>query len=293
MNSTINTSLLIHSRFPQFLKKPKTFIKIGICSVCLGILYFPVFTSMGNDWINLPDFSHGFFIPFISLYFVWERADKLGNTALSPNNSGFFIILLGLMLFFVGNLGLESFTMQFSFLIVLSGIVLFLLGWVHFKILLFPIAFLIFMIPIPSILMGKITFPMQLFASKVATGSLSMLGIPILREGNIIILADTTLAVAEACSGIRSLISLLAIGTVFAYFTKKSFWQRAVLILSCLPVAIFVNALRVTATGVLSNAYGPSVAQGFFHGFSGYLLFLVALVLLVGEGSLLSRFQRE
>ena len=293
MNSTINTIPLLSKGVPQFLKKPKTLIRIGICSVCLGILYFPVFTSMVNDWINLPDFSHGFFIPFISLYFVWERADKLSNEAVSPNSLGLFIILMGLMLLFVGNLACESFTMRFSFLIVLTGIVLFLLGWVHFKILLFPIAFLIFMIPIPSILMGKITFPMQLFASKVATVSLSMLEIPVLREGNIIKLADTTLAVAEACSGIRSLISLLALGTVFAYFTKKSFWQRTILILSCIPIAIFVNALRVTATGILANSYSASVAQGFFHGFSGYLLFLVAFGLLVGEGFLLSKFQRQ
>jgi exosortase len=173
MNSTINQSPLVFNPVPQFLKKPKTLIRIGICSVCLGILYFPVFTSMVNDWMNLPDFSHGFFIPFISLYFVWERTDKLGNETVSPNNLGLFIILMGLMLFFVGNLACESFTMRFSFLIVLSGIVLFLLGWVHFKILLFPIAFLLFMIPIPSILMGKITFPMQLFASKVATVSIN------------------------------------------------------------------------------------------------------------------------
>ena len=137
MNSTINPSLLIHNRVPQFLKKPKTLIRIGICSICLGILYFPVFASMVNDWINLPDFSHGFFIPFISLYFVWERADKLSDEAVSPNNSSFFIILLGLMLLFVGNIACESFTMRFSFLIMLSGIVLFILGWVHFKILLF------------------------------------------------------------------------------------------------------------------------------------------------------------
>jgi len=183
--------------------------------------------------------------------------------------------------------------MRISFLIVLSGIVLFLLGWAHLKTLLFPIVFLIFMIPIPSILMGKITFPMQLFASKVAALSLHQLGVPVLREGNIISLAHTTLEVAEACSGIRSLISLLALGTVFAYFTKKSFWQRTVLVLSCFPIAIFVNSLRVTATGVLANNYGTSVAQGFFHGFSGYLLFLLAFVLLIGEGFLLSKFQRQ
>ena len=247
---------------------------------------------MVHDWIHLPDFSHGFLIPLISLYFVWERFDKL-DTPVSPKNTGFIIILLGLILLLVGNLASESFTMRFSFLIVLIGIIFFLLGWSHLKTLFFPIAFLIFMIPIPSILMGKITFPMQLFASNVAAFSLQQIRIPVLQEGNIINLAHTSLEVAEACSGIRSLISLLALGTVFAYFTKKIFWQRAVLVLSCFPIAILVNALRISATGVLANYYGISVAEGFFHGFSGYLLFLFAIVLLAGEGLLLSKLKRE
>ena len=182
--------------------------------------------------------------------------------------------------------------MRCSFLIVLTGIVLFLLGWKHFEVLLFPITFLMFMIPIPSILLQKITFPMQLFASNVAEFSLWAMGVPVLREGNIIHLASTSLEVAEACSGIRSLISLLALGTVFAYFSKKLFWERAVLILSCFPIAILVNALRVSATGVLANYYGMSVAEGFFHGFSGYLLFLVAFALLLLLGLVLSKLSR-
>lgn len=248
---------------------------------------------MVYDWVHLPDFSHGFFIPLISLYFIWERRDKLERLPVSPANSGILVILLSLCLLLVGNLASESFTMRFSFLFVLSGIVLFLLGWPHFKTLLFPIAFLIFMIPIPSIFLQKITFPMQLFASNVAEFSLKMLGVPVLREGNIIHLASTTLEVAEACSGIRSLISLLALGTVFAYFSKKRFWVRALLILSCFPIAILVNALRVSATGVLANYYGTSVAEGFFHGFSGYILFLIAFALLLLLGFLLSKFDRK
>ena len=278
---------------PQFIKEPKIITKIGICLLFLGILYYSVFKSMVYDWLHLPDFSHGFLIPFISLFLVWERSAKLYSLSLSPKNSGVVLIIFGLFLLLVGNLAVESFTMRFSFLIVLSGIFLFLLGWTHLKLLLFPIVFLIFMIPIPSILMLKIILPMQLFASKVATAFLQQLGISVLREGNIIHLADTTLEVAEACSGIRSLISLLALGTIFSYFSTKILWQRIILVLSCFVIAIFVNALRVSATAVLANTYGISVAEGFFHDFSGYMLFLVTLALLVALNFLLSKFKHQ
>ncbi len=278
---------------PHFLTDPKKSFQFISCSILLGILYYPVFKSLVHDWLHLPDFSHGFFIPIISLYFLWERIDRLNNLPVAPKNSGVVVILLGLIMLLVGNLGAESFTTRLSFLIVLSGIVLFMLSWDHFKTLLFPIAFLLFMIPIPSILLQKITFPMQLFAANVATTSLQQIGIPVLREGNIIHLASTSLEVAEACSGIRSLISLLALGTVFAYFTRKSFWQRLILVLSCFPIAIIVNALRVSATGILADYYGMTVAGGFFHGFSGYLLFLVALALLATLGFFLGKFERK
>jgi exosortase A len=266
----------------------KTKIQLFICATCVGILYYDVFAKLIHDWVSLPDFSHGFFIPFISLYFVWERKNSLCETPLTPSFPGVGVLFVGLLLLMAGNLAAEMFVMRFSFLVVLSGIVIFLLGWTFFKKLLFPIGFLVFMIPIPSILLQKITFPMQLFASNVAAFSLQQIGIPVLREGNIIHLAHTTLEVAEACSGIRSLISLLALGTVFAYFTKKVLWERLIIVMSCFPIAIFVNALRVSATGVLANYYGIGAAQGFFHGFSGYILFLIALIMLMAAGYLLS-----
>ena len=132
---------------------------------------------------------------------------------------------------------------------------------------------------------------MQLFASNVAEFSLHQIGIPVLREGNIIYLSHTTLEVAEACSGIRSLISLLALGTVFAYFVQKGFWERLTIVVSCLPIAILVNSIRVSATGILANYYGTAAAEGFFHTFSGYILFLIALAMLAGVGYLLSKIR--
>jgi exosortase len=177
-------------------------------------------------------------------------------------------------------------------LVVFGGIILFLLGNDFFKTLLFPIAFLIFMIPIPSILMDRITFPMQLFASKVAANTLYLIGIPVLREGNVMLLANTSLEVAEACSGIRSLISLLTLSVVFAYLTQKVTWKRVILVLSTFPIAIIANAARVSGTGILAHRYGDRVAQGFFHGFSGWILFVVAFVCLFVIGALLSKIKK-
>jgi exosortase len=197
------------------------------------------------------------------------------------------------VLLLLGNLATEYFTMRFSILVVLGGVILFLLGREFFKTLLFPIVFLIFMIPIPSVLMDRITFPMQLFASKVAAKSLYLVGIPALREGNIILLANTSLEVAEACSGIRSLISLLALSVVFAYFSQKTILKRVLLILSTFPIAIIANAARVTGTGILAHYYGEKVAQGFFHGFSGWILFVVAFACLFLLGTMLSRMKKS
>jgi exosortase len=278
---------------PHFLKDQKALIKIGTCLFCLGILYHSVFQTLVYDWTHDPDFSHGFLIPFISLYLVWQRADELERLSVSPRNFGILVILSGLFLLIIGKLAAEYFTQRLSFLILLSGIILFLLGWQHLKLLAFPIVFLIFMIPIPSILLLKITFPMQLFAAKVATAALQLLDIPVLREGNVIHLVENTLEVERACSGIRSLISLLAIGTVLAYFITTVTWQRVVVIFSCFPIAIATNAFRVTMTGVLANYYGMKAAEGFFHGFSGMVLYFAGLILVGIVGLSLSKVTKN
>ena len=264
-------------------------LKLAIIVACLLLLYFRVLQGLVSDWLHLPDFSHGFLIPIVSLYFVYERRKQLSALNRSGSGAGFGLLLLGIALLLFGNLATEYFMMRFSILVVLGGMVLFLLGKGCFGNLLFPIAFLIFMIPIPSVLLDRITFPMQLFASKVAAKSLYLIGIPVLREGNVILLANTSLEVAEACSGIRSLISLLALSVVFAYLSQKTTLKRVLLVLSTFPIAIIANAARVTGTGILAHSYGDKVAQGFFHGFSGWILFVVAFVCLFAVGSLLSR----
>ena len=269
-----------------------TLLKLAIVVVCLLLLYFRILQGLVSDWVRMPDFSHGFLIPIVSLYFVYERRKQYSVLSPSSHWAGLAFLLFGVMLCLLGNLATEFFTMRFSMLVVLGGIILFLLGKEFFKTLLFPLVFLIFMIPIPSVLMDRITFPMQLFASKVAARSLDLIGIPVLREGNIIQLANTSLEVAEACSGIRSLISLLALSVVFAYFSQNTTWKRIVLVLSTFPIAIIANAARVTGTGILAHHYGDQVAQGFFHGFSGWILFVVAFACLFVFGSILSKLKK-
>lgn len=271
----------------------RNLIHFGIIIACMVPLYAGVMTKLAYDWIHLPGFSHGFLIPIISIYLVYDKRKKLLDLSPSGQWEGLGLIILGILLLFFGKLATEYFTMRLSILFVLGGIILFLLGLEFYKTLLFPLVFLILMIPIPSIFMDRITFPMQLLASKVATKSLYLIGIPVLREGNVILLPNTSLEVAEACSGIRSLISLLTLSVVFAYFTQKETWKRILLVLSTFPIAIIANAARVSGTGILSYHYGANVAQGFFHGFSSWILFVVAFICLFGIGTLLSRITKR
>jgi exosortase len=170
---------------------------------------------------------------------------------------------------------------------VIGSVVLFTTGWRFLRVLLFPLAFLLLMIPIPAIVFNQISLPLQLLASKAAESTLQIVHIPVLREGNVIVLANTSLEVAEACSGIRSLISLVTLAIVYGYFTDARVWARVVLTLAAVPVAVVSNAARVAGTGVAAHYYGPEVAEGFFHTFSGWMLFLVAFMMLFAIQKLL------
>lgn len=260
-----------------------------VCTAALGLLYFRVIVGLVGDWINLPDFSHGFLIPLVSLYLAWKKKEKLRAAMWSPANAGLVLMIVGLLVLLFGTAATEFFTMRLSLLVVIAGMIVFLAGWEHFRLLLFPFFYLFFMIPIPSIILQKVTFPMQLFASGVATEVMQGIGVPVLREGNVIHLPHTSLEVAEACSGIRSLVSLLALGVIFSYVSTRFLWKRILLVAFCFPIAIAVNALRVSATGLLAQKYGLEAAQGFFHGFSGYALFLAALGILMAANFFLSK----
>jgi exosortase len=193
----------------------------------------------------------------------------------------------------VGMIGAELYVQRMSLIVVLSGLVLLILGWKFLWLLSLPIGFLIFMIPLPAIVVNTVAFPLQLFAAQTASFCLFSLGIPVLREGNLIILASTTLEVAEACSGLRSLLSLLALGTVYGYFSQDVMWKRWMLVVLSVPIAIIANAARVSGTGILAHYFGAEAAEGFYHTFEGWLVFVVAFVLLFVCGVVLGKIGRR
>ena len=262
---------------------------IAVCAAGAW-LYADVLANLVSDWAHDDNYSHGFLIPPVAAYFVWERRERLVEASIHPSPWGLIVVIGSLAVLVSGILGVEFFLTRVSLIGVIAGAVLFLFGWEHLRILSFSLAFLLLMIPLPAILFNQIAFPLQLFASKLGTGVLQSCAVPVLREGNVIVLANTSLEVAEACSGIRSLISLLTLGIVFGYFTDTRIWVRVVLALSTVPIAIVANGLRVAGTGLAAHYYGPEAAEGFFHTFSGWLVFVVAFVMLLAVMQLIRYF---
>ena len=239
---------------------------VGMCLLIGGVvivLYHEVLWGLGTDWNNNPDYSHGFLVPLLSLYFIWERWEILKEGMPSPSFWGLGVLSLGLLALVVGLIGAELYIQRASLIVVLSGLVLLILGWKYLWMLSLPIGFLVFMIPLPAIVVNSIAFPLQLFAAQTASFCLFSLGIPVLREGNLIMLASTTLEVAEACSGLRSLLALLALGTVYGYFSQNVMWKRWMLVFLSVPIAIVANAARVSGTGILAHYYGAEALKGF------------------------------
>ena len=253
----------------------------AIAVLAFGLLYWQVLRKLVFDWSHDENYSHGFLIVPMAFYFAWERRHALGNAESRPSMFGLVVIIGSLAVLVAGTLGAELFLMRISMIGLAAGITLFAFGWRHLRILGFPIAFLLLMIPIPTIVFNQIAFPLQLLASQFGEWALQLLSIPVLREGNVIILANTRLEVAEACSGIRSLISLLTLGIVLGYFTDPRTSVRWLIALATVPVAIAANGVRVAGTGVAAHYVGPEAATGFLHTFSGWLMFILASALLI------------
>lgn len=253
---------------------------IAVVGAALLVAYAPVLKLLVRDWVIDEDVSHGFFVPLVSGYIVWQRRRDLLQIPLRRSTFGLLVMLGAAAQLYVATLGAELFLARTAFVFSLAGIVLFLGGWALLRALAFPLALLLFMIPLPAIVYNQITFPLQLLASRIAEGALWLLGIPVLREGNILELPSQRLSVVEACSGIRSLLSLGFLSLVYGYFFEQRFWLRAFLFLLTIPIAILTNSFRVTVTGLLSET-NPRLAEGFFHLAEGWVIFLAALVLLL------------
>ena len=264
-----------------------------LLAAVFGYLYASVVPALVADWENDPDYSHGFLIPVLSAYFLWEKRHTFMALPVRPSVVGLCTLLGGIALLLVGHVGAELFLMRASMVVVLFGLTLYLGGWQYLRRMAFPLGFLLFMIPWPAIILNTVTFPLQLLAARLSTASLQLIDLPVYREGNVIFLPHTTLEVVEACSGIRSLVSLLALAVVFASVTQHHVWKIVLLVLSAIPIAIFTNALRIFGTGVLAHLYGIQTAEGFYHSFTGWLVFVMAFILLMGEGFILSRIAQH
>lgn len=254
----------------------------------LLICYWPVLTRLVAQWINDEDMGHGFFVPVVAGYIAWQRRGDLALAKILPNWWGLLLLAWGAAQLYVATLGAELFLARTAFIVSLVGIVLLLAGSRVLRILAFPLFLLVFMVPIPAVIYNQITFPLQLIASRLAEQALLLLGIPVLREGNILQLPSQSLNVVEACSGIRSLLTLTFLSLVYAYFFDRKVWMRALLLVATVPIAIAANAARVTITGLMSEV-NPSLAEGLAHLASGWLIFMLALAILVGVHWLVNR----
>jgi exosortase len=260
-----------------------------ICLAALVWLYSGVLSSLVRQWASDDNYSHGFFIIPLAIYCGWERRHLLSHAEQRPHGAGLLLILASLLVFASGTLSAELFLTRISLVGVVAGTILFVWGFTHVRHLAFPLALLPLMVPLPALIFNQIAFPLQLVASRLGETAMSAGGIPVLREGNVLELPNITLAVAEACSGIRSLVSLITLAIVLAYFAERRLGARLLIVMSAVPIAILANAFRVAGTGFASHWLGPRMAEGFFHGFSGWLVFAVAFAGLIATQRVVRR----
>ena len=253
--------------------------------------YAPVVRALVMQWYDDPDMGHGFFVPVIAGYIAWQLKDEIANVPAEPNLWGLLVVLWGGFQLYIATLGAELFLARTAIVFSIIGAVLLLGGTKYARIFAFPLFLLFFMVPIPAVIYNQLTFPLQLIASQVAENAISLIGIPIIREGNVLELAEQKLNVVEACSGIRSLLTLTFLSLVYGYFAERRIWIRVALFLSTIPIAITANAGRVTMTGIIAD-FKPELAEGLFHEAQGWVIFMIAFALLAVVHQVLVRIDK-
>jgi exosortase len=253
------------------------------------LLYAGVLKGLILQWWNDADYGHGFFVPLFSCYILWHKRKRWTKTEIRPSNFGLVVMIGAIGLLLLGSLGAELFVSRFSLLVLLAGMILFLAGWKMLRAVSFPLSYLILMIPFPVIIYNQITFPLQLLASRLATAGLELVQVPVLRDGNVLVLSNYSLEVVEACSGIRSLMALVALAIAYGYLVEPRRSVRYILALLMVPIAIVTNAIRIMGAGMLAHRYGPAAAQGFLHEFSGWVIFMSAVGLMLHSHWILRR----
>ena len=278
MEAVVLTDVLHRQRFT-----------LALVGFLVLVVYGPVFPALFADWVADPNYGHGFLVPAVSLYFIHRNRTDLAQAQVRPDAFGILLILAALGALILGKLATEYFTQRTSFILLLAGLILFLFGRQVLALLALPVGYLLFMVPIPYILYDTVAFPLKLFVASASVWSLKLLGVVVWREGNIIQFPNVVLEVADACSGLRSLISLLALGVAYAWLVLPPGRRRWLLLAAAVPTAIFTNGLRVVLTGVLAQHWGARAAEGFFHEFAGFAVFGLAAALLFGFGEMLRR----
>jgi len=252
-------------------------VGVGAWVLSAALLYAAVLVKLVQQWGTDPTYSHGFLVPPIALFLVWQERDRLSDAPSRPSALGLVLIAVSLGLYVVGSLGAELFVTRVSLIGVVAGTVLYVFGWNHLRLVAFPLAFLVFMIPLPAIVFDRATVSLQLVASRMGEDLLRAADVPVLRDGNILTLPTITLEVNDACSGIRSLMALLSVAALVGHFSEGARWKRASLAFAALPIAIGLNGVRIAATGLAASQFGPAAASGAIHTASGWLVFVLAL----------------
>jgi exosortase len=249
----------------------------AVVAVLLAILYYRVAIKLVYDWYTIPDYSHGFLVPLFAAFLVWDKRKVLSTTPIKQTWAGIALVVFSIAVLILGVYGVELFTARMSFVMLLAGLILTFFGWAMLRVLRFPLLVLLLAIPFPAIVFNQITFPLQLFASRIASQILPLLRVPVLLEGNVIELPVMKLEVAEACSGIRSLVSLFTLAIFYGYFLERTTRRRVILALASIPIAVTANVARIVGTGLCVQYWDPDKALGFFHEFSGMVMFVISL----------------
>lgn len=255
-------------------------------------VYAPVIDLMVQDWLHDENNSHGFIVPLVSAYLIWKRRDELLAKAVKPSWWGLAVAAGGAVMLVLGWLAGEYFTQRSSLIVVLCGCVIFWYGWGVMSVLAGPMAYLVLMVPIPAIIYDAAAFPLKLLVTKASVAFMKAVGIMVVREGNVMMFPNITLEVVNACSGLRSLTSLLAVGLAYIMLFVKARWQQYALVALIFPIALAANMVRVIGTGVLAQYFGAAAAEGFFHEFAGLVIFLASIAMLTAAHGILSRWSR-
>ena len=261
----------------SYLRIPLWVWNWAVVGILVFTVYWHVLSRLVNTWLEIPDYSHGILVPFFAAYLIWAKRKTLAKTKIAPTWSGIALVGAALAILILGQFGAELFVSRISLILLCAGLVLGFGGWPFLKELRFALLVLLLAVPIPTIVFNEIAIPLQGLASKLATALLHQQGIPALRLGNTIELPSINLEVAEACSGLRSLVSLFTLAIFYGYFIEKTYFRRTILALASIPIAIAANAVRIFGTGVCAQYWDADMAMGFFHQFSGWVMFLISL----------------